>query len=86
MLSLKTINKKRALTFIWSGVAISWAIMVASLFISLEKPIAVTIVAVVAILTEIAIWLTALLLGVALVDARKAIWRRLTQWRGVPNQ
>ena len=59
MLNLKTIDKKRALTFIWSGVAISWAIMVVSLFISLEKPIAVTIVAVVAILTEIAIWLTA---------------------------
>lgn len=76
--SLRQLNKKRTLSIIWSVVALAWLGMAAALLLSVDKNITLTVVAVVAVITEVAFWLTALILGVAMVDARKAVVSKVT--------
>lgn len=72
-------NKKLLLGVIWSAVAVSWVILGAVFFLSEERTTAVIAVTSAAVIAEVAVWLSALLLGLAMVDARKTIWRKLFQ-------
>ncbi|KZN30023.1 hypothetical protein N480_03505 [Pseudoalteromonas luteoviolacea S2607] len=71
----KNLNKKRFLRTIWSLVVTSWVVMFTVLFVTQEKSIQLAAVTVTAIATEGAIWCTAALMGVAVVESRKAIMR-----------
>ena len=72
-------NKKLILGTIWSAVALSWIILGAVFFLSEERTTAIIAVTSAAVIAEVAVWLSALILGLAMVDARKAIWGRLFQ-------
>lgn len=76
--SLRQLNKKRTLSIIWSLVALAWLGMAAVLWLSADKNITLTVVAGVAVITEVTFWLTALMMGVAMVDARKAVVGKIT--------
>ncbi|KZN62004.1 hypothetical protein N473_20900 [Pseudoalteromonas luteoviolacea CPMOR-1] len=70
-------NKKRVLSTIWFVVAISWVVMLVVLFTTETKSMHITAVTIAAITTEVAVWCTAAVLGVAVVDGRKAIVRAI---------
>ncbi|WP_088330368.1 hypothetical protein [Lacimicrobium sp. SS2-24] len=78
--SLRQLNKKRTLSMIWSVVALAWLGMAAALFMLTDKDITLAVVATVAVITEVAFWLTALMMGVAMVDARKAVVGKFTRF------
>ncbi|MEX2334686.1 MAG: hypothetical protein WD600_10540 [Pseudohongiella sp.] len=77
---LKQLNKKFTLSIIWSVVVVSWLVMGGALLIDVRQDLFVTVVVVTAVLTETAFWLTAILLGVAMVDARRAVVQRIKGW------
>ncbi|MCF2858762.1 hypothetical protein L1286_14850 [Pseudoalteromonas sp. SMS1] len=70
---IKKLDKKRLLTAIWSLVVVSWIALFAVLFIAEDKTIQVATATVTALMTEGAIWCTAAVTGVAVVESRKAI-------------
>ncbi|WP_223668673.1 hypothetical protein [Kangiella shandongensis] len=70
---LQTINKKLALSVIWSIVVLSWLITGGILLFGVSKNALIILVTIAAVLTETGFWLTALLLGVAIVNARRAV-------------
>ncbi|MBQ4878997.1 hypothetical protein J8M21_17420 [Pseudoalteromonas luteoviolacea] len=74
---LQHMNKKRVLRTIWLIVTLSWFAMFAVLFSTETKSMHITAVTIAAIITELAIWCTAAVLGVAVVDGRKAIIRAI---------
>ena len=82
--SFRQLNKKRTLRVIWSLVLLCWLGMAAALLLSADKNITLTVVAVVAVITEVAFWFTALILGVAMVDARKAVVSKVTGFFNKP--
>ncbi|KZN33948.1 hypothetical protein N474_18565 [Pseudoalteromonas luteoviolacea CPMOR-2] len=82
---LKKLNKKRVLTTVWSLVAVSWIALFGVLFVVEEKSIQVAAATITALFTEGAIWSTAAVTGVAVVESRKAvisaIKRKLTGYK-----
>ncbi|MCO7189629.1 MULTISPECIES: hypothetical protein [unclassified Pseudoalteromonas] len=77
MLTILKANKKRALITIWTSVALGWIVMLSVLFISDVQAVRLAAVTSVALATEAAIWLSALLMGLALAQGRKAIVRNV---------
>ncbi|KZN44203.1 hypothetical protein [Pseudoalteromonas luteoviolacea] len=75
----KNLNKKRFLQTVWSLVAISWAVMFTVLFVTHEKSIQLAAVTITAIATEGAIWCTAAITGVAVIESRKAIMNAIAE-------
>jgi hypothetical protein len=82
--SFRQLNKKRTLTVIWAAVLLCWLGMAAALLLPVDKNVTLMVVATVAVVTEVAFWLTALMLGVAMVDARKAVVGKLTGFFNKP--
>ncbi|AOT08273.1 hypothetical protein [Pseudoalteromonas luteoviolacea] len=86
---LQQLNKKRVLSTVWFVVALSWLAMFAVLFTTDGKSMHITAVTIAAIATELAVWCTAAVLGVAVVDGRKAIVsaikNKLTGQRGLKD-
>jgi len=78
MLQIAKQNKKRVLAVVWSLVGIAWLVLGSIFFLTENQTTAIVALTIVAIVTEVAFWLTALLLGIAIVDARKALWGKLT--------
>lgn len=78
MLKIAQHNKKLVLGVIWSVVAVSWAVLGTIFFVASSSTTAIVALTIAAVITEAAFWLSALLLGIALVDARKVLWRKLT--------
>lgn len=77
MLKFKQLDKKFMLGVIWSVVAISWTVL-AGIFFTVEADnVAIITVTAAAVIAEVAVWLSAMLMGIALVDARKSIWNWL---------
>ncbi|MDK1286419.1 hypothetical protein [Pseudoalteromonas umbrosa] len=74
---LKHLNKKRVLRTIWFVVTLSWSAIFAVLFSTETKSMHIIVVTIAAMITELAIWCTAVVLGVAVVDGRKAIIRAI---------
>lgn len=70
---LQNINKKLALSVIWSIVVLAWLIMGGALLFDIPRSTLIIYITIVAVLTETGFWLTALLLGVAMVNARRAV-------------
>lgn len=75
MAHIKNLNKKVALSGIWLFAAISWVILGAIFFITESTTTAIVAVTIAAVIGEAAIWLSGALLGLAIVDARKKLWR-----------
>ncbi len=71
--------KKLVLAVVWGGALIGWAALVAFHFTDPSAKWWTAAVAGVAVLTEIAFWTTAALLGVSLWESRKKVFRFLTQ-------
>ncbi|RUO29485.1 hypothetical protein [Aliidiomarina sanyensis] len=83
---LKKLNKKVALVTIWGTVLVSWLILGVIFFATESTTVAVIVVTIAAVIAESALWLSGLLLamglGMALVDARKNIWKLIFRARG----
>lgn len=78
MLHITGHNKKIILGVIWSVVAVCWLIAGPVFFATDSSTTAILALTVAAVITEAAFWVSALLLGIALVDARKALWKKVT--------
>lgn len=74
---IRNLNKKVVLGSIWSFVAVSLVILGTTFFVTESNTVAVVAVTAAAVITEGAIWLSAALLGLAIVDARKKLWGML---------
>lgn len=74
---MTVINKKTFLIGTWALVAVIWAVLGTTFFVTDNTTTAVVSFTIALIATEVAFWLTALTLGIALVDARKSVWRML---------
>ena len=70
--------KKTALTALWSLVAVAWIAVVAIYFTDPSKSVWVATVAGAAIVSEVAVWGTAGILGLSLIESRKRVWAKLT--------
>ena len=79
MLRIAKQNKKLVLSVLWSVVAVTWLVLGGTFFLADNQTTAIIAITAAAIVTEVAFWLSALLLGLALVDARKALWHRLVR-------
>jgi len=77
MLNKAKQNKKLVLQLMWSVVAVAWLVLGGIFFMAESKTTAVIALTSGLVVTEIAVWLSALLLGLALVDARKVLWAKL---------
>mgnify|MGYP004060938573 FL=1 len=70
--------KKTALICLWSLVAVAWLAVVAIYFTDPSKTGWIATVAGAAIVSEVAVWGTAGILGLSLLESRKRIWAKLT--------
>lgn len=69
-------------TLLWGiglTVLIAWISMGVGVFLDVDRQTWVIWVTGVAIITEVSIWLVAAILGVAVFQARKKVWRWLTR-------
>lgn len=78
MLNIARENKKIVIGIIWSIVSITWLITGSVFFLADSQTTSIVALTAAAVVTEVAFWLTALLLGMALADARKVLWRKIT--------
>lgn len=68
-------HKKLILVALAVIVAAAWLTMGAAIIIKPDRAVFITIVTATAILTEVAIWITAGVLGVAVFQARRRVWQ-----------
>ncbi|WP_369743975.1 hypothetical protein AB8S08_05150 [Pseudidiomarina sp. PP-1MA] len=71
-------NKKLVLSIMWSVVVVSWLVLGSIFFLGDDETIGIIALTAAAVITEVAFWITALLFGMAMVDARKMLWHKLT--------
>ena len=69
--------KKPILIVLWSLVALAWLGVVGVYFTDPSKALWVGTVAGAAIISEIAVWTTAAILGLSVIESRKRIWARI---------
>lgn len=67
--------KKLVISAVAAIVASAWASLIFGFFLDVDRNAWIIWVTAVAIITEAAIWVVAATLGVAVFQARKAIWR-----------
>lgn len=70
--------KKLILSLTAIIVLAAWLSMAAAIVIKPDQALFITIVTATAVLTELAIWVTAGVLGVAVFQARRKVWDFLT--------
>lgn len=70
--------KKSLLTVLWSLVAVAWLAVVAVYFTDPSKAVWIGVVASAAVLSEVAVWSTAGILGLTVFESRKRIWARIS--------
>lgn len=78
MLQFAKQNKKLVLGVIWSIVGVTWLVLGSIFFMVENQTTAIVALTSAAVVTEVAFWLSAALFGMALVDARKMLWAKLT--------
>lgn len=78
MLNIVKEKKKTVIGIIWSIVGIAWLITGGVFFLADSRTTSIIALTAAAVVTEVSFWLTALLLGLALADARKVLWRKIT--------
>jgi hypothetical protein len=71
--------KKTALALVWGLALAGWMALVGIYLTDPSLAEWTAAVATVAVMTEIAFWVTAGVLGVTIVESRKAIWRFVTR-------
>ena len=71
--------KKLVLAIVWIAALASWGALAAFYFTDPSLGAWAAAVTGVAVLTEIAFWTTAAVLGITLWEGRKAIWRFVTR-------
>ena len=69
--------KKLTLVALWSLVALAWLGVVGIYFTDPSKALWVGTVAGAAVIFEIAVWTTAAILGLSVIESRKRIWARI---------
>ncbi len=69
--------KKPILIVLWSLVALAWLGVVGVYFTDPSKALWVGTVAGAAVISEIAVWTTAAILGLSVIESRKRIWARI---------
>ncbi|MBD59577.1 MAG: hypothetical protein CL808_05595 [Citromicrobium sp.] len=70
--------KKTALIVLWSLVGVAWLAVIGVYFTEPTKSVWIATVAGAAIVSEVAVWTTAGILGLSLIESRKRIWAKLT--------
>ena len=70
--------KKIILWLVGILVVIAWASLLVGMRLDIDRNLWIAWVTAVALITEIAIWIVAAVLGVAVFQARKAIWKWMT--------
>lgn len=70
--------KKRALAAMWAIVALGWLAFIVLYFTGPSKTVLTVGFAGALILTELAFYATAAVLGLTVLESRKAIWAKLT--------
>lgn len=70
--------KKPTLIGLWSLVALAWLAVIGVYFTDPSKALWVGTVAGAAVISEIAVWTTAAILGLSVIESRKRIWARFT--------
>jgi hypothetical protein len=71
--------KKAALFLVWGVALAGWLFLVGLYFTDPSRQTWFAAVTTVAIMTEIAFWITAGILGVTVFESRRAIWRFVTR-------
>lgn len=71
--------KKTALIVAWGVALAGWLFLVGLYFTDPTRQTWFAAVTTVAVMTEIAFWVTAGVLGVTVLESRKAIWRFITR-------
>ena len=69
--------KKPILIVLWSLIALAWLGVVGVYFTDPSKALWVGTVAGAAVISEIAVWTTAAILGLSVIESRKRIWARI---------
>lgn len=69
--------KKPTLIALWSFVGLAWLGVVGIYFTDPSKALWVGTVAGAAVISEIAVWTTAAILGLSVIESRKRIWARI---------
>ena len=69
--------KKPTLIALWPLVALAWLGVVGIYFTDQSKALWVGTVAGAAVFSEIAVWTTAAILGLSVIESRKRIWARI---------
>jgi len=70
--------KKPILIGLWSLVAIAWLAVIGIYFTDPSKTVWIATVAGAAIISEVAVWGTAAILGLTIIESRKRIWSKIT--------
>ena len=70
--------KKPTLIGLWSLVAIAWLAVIGIYFTGPSKTVWIATVAGAAIISEVAVWGTAAILGLTIIESRKRIWSKIT--------
>ena len=71
-------RKKRILIALWSIVALAWLAVIAVYLATPSQGIWIAAVTGAAIVSELAVWGTAAILGLTILESRKRIWKRIT--------
>lgn len=71
-------RKKPILIALWSLVALAWLAVIAIYFADPSQSLWIAAVTGAAIVSELAIWGTAAILGLTILESRKRIWARIT--------
>ncbi len=70
--------KKRALTAMWTVVALGWLAFIVLYLTGPSKTVLTIGFAAALIVSELAVYATAALLGMSVIESRKTIWAKLT--------
>ncbi len=70
--------KKRALTGVWTIAALAWLALIALYLTGQSKTVLTIGFAAALILSELAVYGTAALLGLSVIESRKKIWAKIT--------
>lgn len=70
--------KKPTLIALWSLVALVWLAVLGVYFSAPSKTVWIVTVTGAAVMTEIAVWSTATILGLTVIESRKQIWAKIS--------
>ena len=72
-------KKKLALALVWSIAAAAWLGVIATYLLVSSKTVFVIALTAAAIISEVAVWSTAAVLGLTVIESRKRIWAAISR-------